>query len=221
MAPQPGSFPREVSRAGERSACPGTPPTALCGPRPWECGTQPSQRRPLHQQAVQERGSPSVGPSVPLPLFDGSRRVARQHVPVTWRLRCPGPGLPHRTWSTKPHLPPRAMTLPALPPAPHTHDTTAAQQSVGGTQVDETWYTAWAQACGPCVWARGGLPVRPIMPRAPSTMSPLPQGSRAPGQVPLPPPLLVRARTHTRRHTDPPPPPASLQGRMGLGFGER
>ena len=35
VAGQPESHSRRVPRAGKRSACPGTPPTAPCAPRPW------------------------------------------------------------------------------------------------------------------------------------------------------------------------------------------
>ena len=90
VAPQPISIPWYVPRAGQRCVRPGTPPTALCAPRPRERGAQPSRQHRLWRGAVK---------SCP-----------------TRALRCPGlhlpggfsgrpPSLPHRGWSTKPRPP--------------------------------------------------------------------------------------------------------------------
>ena len=114
------------SQGREALCAPWDPSACRQRPRPWECGTQLVRRRHLCHLAVKERGSPPIVPRArPSPCIY-SRGTGRQCVPVTWRLRGPGPMIPgglsvrlpwppHRAWSTWPHLPP---TREALLPSP-------------------------------------------------------------------------------------------------------
>ena len=126
------------------------------------------------------RQSRSAGPPKSCPACRCPNVIAVvQHVPVIRRLRWPGPhcpgglsvrlpglptatGAPGHTWPP----PPTQGPFPSLPPAPRTHATAAAQQACEERrEMNETWHTSRAQACGPCMWAR---PVRPVMPWAPA-----------------------------------------------------
>ena len=104
--------------------CP--PPPLLLAGGPVGPGSVGPSLRCRCRSAVKERGSPPVVPCAQLPPSTCSPGAARRHVPVRWRLRCPGPRPPRwaprppqRAWGTRPHLPP-IYKVPPSPTIAHT-----------------------------------------------------------------------------------------------------